>query len=160
MFDTDLGQIRFLKLPPNEEWVKNGSLSKKVVGTTVYWQPRDLVLTERRLCFAKPGSDSLLDSIPLHEVSEVFMGDFEQRQHTGGQMLASKSFRKGSLSKGDEGDHMFAFTIATAEGGYNAGRSFTLSSHTEEERSDWVTKLQVCLSRYVLTVKPCERARC
>jgi hypothetical protein len=117
------------KMPPQEERLKQSLLGKKVVSTTIYWQERDVALTSKMLCFAKPGSENLLDSIPLHEVSEVFIGDFEDRQEGHHKHAGAESDR-------------ITFTIATIEGGHNSGRPFTLSSSTKEDRSDWVAKLQ------------------
>lgn len=66
------------KLPLSSRWIRSSVVERQTVSTDVQWQPRLMVLTENDIFFAKPGSDVILDKLPLWHVT--FVGKVDTAQ--------------------------------------------------------------------------------
>ena len=66
-FNFDL----FTKLPPESEWLRNGTVERQTSIADAVWQPRVIVLTAEDVMFAKPDSDAVVDRLPLRNITFV-----------------------------------------------------------------------------------------
>jgi hypothetical protein len=99
------------------------------------WQPRRVILTNRRIVLTRIGEDSVIDSIPLYEIERVVMhkstvssGDMSSIQ----EPAKPKGVRTNGLGV-VLGESRHQFDIFTFENGYNSGMTYNMSVTNEQD---------------------------
>jgi hypothetical protein len=105
------------------------------------WQSRRVAFTNEVIAIARVGEQTLLDAIPLAEVTNIeTMQNLEHRDN-------EKSLSENTFEVAVDNSH--AFQIRTTKEGYNAGRKYYLQASSDHEMEEVVRELQ-SLSRIAI----------
>ncbi len=132
-------------------------LNRASTGRT--WGPRRFVYSKEVVGFSNPGSDKIVDAIPLFELEETAkMKDDDSDTHGGVEKVKMESVKNpvdhsehpeakgGEIKDKKQGDtnkvkFRHAFQLRTKHDGYNSGRQYIIQARTEEERQKIVSDL-------------------
>jgi hypothetical protein len=70
----------FSKLPLESTWLWSGTVERQTSIADAIWQPRQMVLTEKDVLFAKPDSQNVVDRLPL--INIIFVGQVSTSNKT------------------------------------------------------------------------------
>jgi hypothetical protein len=73
--DQDTYEL-FYKLPLKSTWLWSGTVERQTSIADAIWQPRQMLLTEKDVLFAKPDSQNVGDRLPL--INIIFVGQVLQ----------------------------------------------------------------------------------
>jgi hypothetical protein len=123
------------------------------------WGSRRLVYSKEVIAFSNPGSDKIVDAIPLFELEETSKMKDDDSETNGN---SEKSKAEVSKSSADHSEHpelkggeikdkkqgdtnkvkfRHAFQLRTQSEGYNSGRQYIIQARTEEERQKIVSDI-------------------
>jgi len=139
--------------PDDADCIMAAVMEKKIMGRTVSWQERNVVLTTSLLAMGRKDEDFMLHCIPLHEITTVrYVIDHEAEAAAKAAMIEKEAKElkkerkislKHALSVNNQhtakrwSDDDFAILITTDPDGTSAGRTHVLRATSIEERNIW-----------------------
>lgn len=125
-----------LKLPPESEWIKAGTLEKRALAATEVWHPRRVVLTKEFMAVSRVDSDDMLDQVFLSEVEGADRKHTSHAHDTTANVDRSGRIRRRSSSTfpvqhsllpvpdWQAAQDAATFAVRTSIHGHNAGRAY------------------------------------
>ncbi|EKX48820.1 hypothetical protein GUITHDRAFT_105446 [Guillardia theta CCMP2712] len=119
-----------------------GILQKKIIRSTVSWQPQRVRLSSTDMVFSDIKTDEVLDSIFLHEIDHVLKAvDSEEdlKPKNTGSMLLMET-REDEIIDSD--DDSRTFVIKTSAEGHNLGRVYSYRTSSDPEFTNWLKSIK------------------
>eukprot|EP00960_Hanusia_phi_P052355 761408-Hanusia_phi.AAC.4 len=129
---------------PTDDIILSGTLFKKIVSSSISWQPRLAVLTSSTLSFASPSNPSVvLDDIPLHEIHDVGFGSELDDMIDAAEGSKRRSSRRPTKTRKSASalNTDLVFYVQTSEDGKNSGRTFIFQARDENELNEWFSNI-------------------
>lgn len=156
--DTDLPK----SLPPEEQWLQQGTVHKRTLDHNAIWQERRLILTRDAIFFTRPRefeSDLILDVLWLHEVSHVEIARPKSDLTSDDKTAESSARASGGAGMGKYGileesqatlgavksaakPSEYKFDVYAGSAAHGR-RCYCLRSPSYEEQTTWVKLLQL-----------------
>jgi hypothetical protein len=138
----------FLRLPPENTWIRHGLVERQTMSADVQWHPRMMILSSSDIMFARPNTDVIVDRLHLKDVTFVSKVDRAQdsndvtsKRKKRGSVVFSATFKVDAMDEIYDGTRdSFAFEIRTTLG--DRQRSYFARVDSVEDCEAWVADIK------------------